>query len=156
MMSQWRHHSFNFYEILTQIDQGYFKATYRISFWSNLRELRKGVLCHRDRDLWPKVTNFNRVRASAVSNSLVKTASKSVQPFDQHFVHRWTDRYTHTQTNWSKNITFPRFCGGVKTVKLKERIMLKMLNEQSWDSSVVWSQVHCILIFYPRGIGSKV
>ena len=65
----------------------------------------KWELRHRDFDLSPKVTNFNRVRASAVSNHLVKTASKSVYPFGWNFVHKktvdthtQTDRHTHRQT----------------------------------------------------------
>ena len=50
------------------------------------------------------VTNFNRVRASAVSNHLVKTASKSVHPFGWNFVHKktvdtQTDRHTHRHTH---------------------------------------------------------
>ena len=80
---------------------------------------KKWVLRHCDLDLWPKVTNFNRVRASAISNHLAKTASKSVHPFGWNFVHkkirthRQKDRKTHTQTTCSKNITPPRVCGGV-------------------------------------------
>ena len=56
----------------------------------------------------------------------MKTASKSVNPFGWNFVHKkraghtdtQTDRHTHThtQTNWSENITPPRFRGGVKKV----------------------------------------
>ena len=83
-----------------------------------------------DLDLWPKVTKFNRVRASARSNHLTKTASKSVHLFGWNFVHkkcrthRHTDTHTHThththtdtQTNWSENITPPRFRGGVKNL----------------------------------------
>ena len=80
---------------------------------------KKWVSRHCDLALWLKVTKFNRVRASAVSNHLVKTASKSVHPFGWNFVHkkcrthRQTDRQTYTQTNWSENITLPRFRGGV-------------------------------------------
>ena len=82
---------------------------------------KKWVLRHCDLDLWPKVTNFNRVWASAVSNHLAKTASKSVLPFGWKFVHKkcpthrqtHTHRHTDTQTNWSENITPPRFRGGV-------------------------------------------
>ena len=67
--------------------------------------------------------NFNRVRASAVSNHLAKTASKSVHPFGWNFVqkksghtdtHTQTHRHTDTQTNCNENITQPRFRGGVK------------------------------------------
>ena len=47
---------------------------------------KKKILSHCD--LWPKVTNFNRVRASVLSNRLVKTASKSVYPFGWNFVHK--------------------------------------------------------------------
>ena len=56
--------------------------------------------------LWPwpltKFTNFNWVRATAVSNYLAKTASKSLWRFDRHFVLKRTVRQTHTETNWSK------------------------------------------------------
>ena len=76
--------------------------------------------------LWPKVTNFNKVRASVVSNNLAKTVSKSVHQFGWNFVHkksghtdrhthRHTDIQTHTQTNWSENITYPRFRGVVES-----------------------------------------
>ena len=71
------------------------------------------VLRHCDLDLWPKVTNFNRVWASAASNHLAKTASKLVHPFGLILLTRKKSD-THTQTNWSENITPPRFHGGVK------------------------------------------
>ena len=63
-----------------------------------LRELwrKKWVLHHCDLDLWPKVTNFNRVRASAVSNHLAKIASKSVHPFGWNFVHKKSRTHRHT------------------------------------------------------------
>ena len=73
-------HSIFFNEIQRHIYQGYIKATYRISFWSDIKELRynvgkltknyeeKSILSHCDLDLWPRVTNFNKVRASAVCN----------------------------------------------------------------------------------------
>ena len=116
MTSQWRHHLFDFYEIRPQIDQGYSKATYRISFWLYIRELRykvgkltenyeeKWVLRHCDLDLWPKVTNFNRVRVSAVNNFLAKNAPKSVHLFGWNFVHKqsWTDTHTHTDRHTDK------------------------------------------------------
>ena len=35
------------------------------------------------------------------------------------FTDKVTD--THTQTNWSENITPPRFCGGVKTKQNKTK-----------------------------------
>ena len=70
-----------------------------------------------DLDLWPKVTNFNKVWASANSNHLAKTASKSVHPFGRILFTRIpdtrTDRQTDIQTNCSENITPPRFRGGV-------------------------------------------
>ena len=75
----------------------------------------KWVLRHCDLDLWSEVTEFNRVRASVISNHLAKTASKSVHPFSWNFVHKkcWTHRHTATQTNWSENVTPPLFRGGV-------------------------------------------
>ena len=70
-----------------------------------------------DLDLWPKITNFNRVRASVVSSHLARTASKSVHPFSWNFVYKQsrTHRQTHTQTNCSENITPPQFRWGVKS-----------------------------------------
>ena len=72
---------------------------------------KKWVLHHCDLDLWSKVTKFNRVRASAGSNYLAKTASKSVHLFGWNFVHkntvnRQTDRHTDTHTDklqWKYN-----------------------------------------------------
>ena len=84
-----------------------------------MKNYKKKILSHCDLDLWPKVTNFNRVRASMLSNRLAKTVSKSVHPFGWNFVHKqsWTHTHTHTdthtQTNWRENITPPRFRGGV-------------------------------------------
>ena len=77
------------------------------------RELwrKKWVLRHSDLDLWPKVTNSNRVQASAVSNYLAKNMSKSVHLSGWNFVHKQS--FTDTHTNWSENITPPRFRGGV-------------------------------------------
>ena len=66
---------------------------------------KKCVLRHCDLDLWPKVTKFNRVWASAVSSYLAKTASKSVHPFGWNFVHKksgHTDRQTDTHTHTDK------------------------------------------------------
>ena len=74
----------------------------RFTYKSAKRELwKKWILIHCDLDLWPKVTNFHRVRASFVSNNLAKTVSKSVHPFGWNFVHKksgHTDRHTHRQT----------------------------------------------------------
>ena len=55
------------------------------------------IFGHRDLDIWPKVTKFNRVRASVISNHLAKTASKSVHPFGWNLFTRIPD--THTQTH---------------------------------------------------------
>ena len=38
----------------------------------------RNISGHSDLDLWPKVTNFNRIRVSAVSNCLVKIEWKSL------------------------------------------------------------------------------
>ena len=64
------------------------------------------VLRHCYLDLWPKVTNFNNVWASAVSNHLAKTAFQigsfvrlefcSYAEPDTH-THTHTDTHTHTQ-----------------------------------------------------------
>ena len=71
------------------------------------------IFCHSDLDLWPEVTNFYRIRASAISNYLAKTASKLVHSFGWTFVHKKRAGHTHTQTNCSENIIPPRFHGGV-------------------------------------------
>ena len=63
---------------------------------------------------WPKVINFNRVPASAVNNHIAKTASKSVNL--EFCSQAEPDTLTDTQTNWSENITPPRFRGGVKRI----------------------------------------
>ena len=65
---------------------------------------KKEVSRHCVLDLWPKVTKFNRVRASARSNHLAKTASKSVHPFGWNFVHKKcrTHRHTHTHRHTDK------------------------------------------------------
>ena len=86
-------------------------------FWPIFFPIFTYIFGHRDLDLWPKVTNFNRVRASVVSSHLAKTASKSVHPFGWNFVHKnpgHSHTQTDTQTNCSENITPPRFRGGVK------------------------------------------
>ena len=69
----------------------------------------KLVLRHCDLDLWPKVNYFNRIRASAVSIHLAKTASKSVhhsvrlefcsQEFPDTQTDRQTDKHTHRHTD---------------------------------------------------------
>ena len=59
----------------------------------------KWILSHCDLDLWFKVTNFNRVQVSVVSNRLAKTASKSVRLFDWNFVHKQIRTHTHTHTH---------------------------------------------------------
>ena len=79
---------------------------------------------------------MNRVQASAVSNHLVKTASKSVHPFGWNFVNKKTSdththTNTHTQTNCSENITPPPFLGGVKKNKkgTLRRIKMKTMTQ---------------------------
>ena len=46
-----------------------------------------------------KVINFNRVRASVLSNRLAKTASKSVHSFGWNFVHKQSHTHTHRKTD---------------------------------------------------------
>ena len=62
---------------------------------------KKWILRHCDLefDLGPKVTNFNRVRANAVSKYLAKIASKSVHQFGWNFVHKHSDTQTDTHTD---------------------------------------------------------
>ena len=93
------------------------------------RELwrKKGILSPCDLDLWPKVTNFNRVWASAVSNHLAKTTSKSVHPFGWNFVHcsltdRQTHTHTHKQTNCNENIIPPSWRCKKKTFDSNSKI----------------------------------
>ena len=98
---------------------------------------KKWVLRHCDLDLWPKVTKFNKVRASVWSSHVVKTVSKSVHPFRWYFVHKKcrTHRQTHTytQTNWSENITPPRFRGGVKKKKKKKKKTINKKHSENAD-----------------------
>ena len=85
-----------------------------LNFWQIFFIIFTNIFGHCDLDLWPKVTNFDRVRASVVSSHLAKTASKSMHPFGWNFVHKnsgHTDRHTDTQTNCNENITPPRFRG---------------------------------------------
>ena len=62
------------------------------------RELwKKRILSHCDLDLLPKVTNFDRVRASVVSNHLAKTAFKSVHPISWNLFYKQSRTHRHTQ-----------------------------------------------------------
>ena len=68
---------------------------------------KKWILHHCDLYLWPKVTNFNRVWASVVSNHLAKTAFKLVHQFRLNFFfYRPTHRHAH---KLKKNIAPPWF-----------------------------------------------
>ena len=108
---------------------------------------KKWVLRHCDLDLWPKVTKFNRVWASAGSNHIAKTASKSVHPFGWNFVHKkfrthrhthtHTHRHTDTQTNCNENITPPRFRGGVKNLGL---CMTSSRWRSTWRTTIYWTR----------------
>ena len=60
---------------------------------------KKWILRHCDVDLWPKVTNFSRIRVNTVSNHFVKTASKSVHSFGWNFVHMKCRAQSHTHTH---------------------------------------------------------
>ena len=66
---------------------------------------KKWILSHYDLGLWPEVINFNMVRSSAISSRLAKTASKLVHQFGWNIVHKQSPTDTHTQTNYSENIT---------------------------------------------------
>ena len=105
-----------FWNSKTNLPRAYL-STFRIPFWTVIRELKykvgkltenyeekKRILCRGDLDLWPKITNFNRVWASVVSNHSVKTTSKSVHLFSWNFVHK-TDRHIHRQAalQWKYN-----------------------------------------------------
>ena len=116
MTSQWRHHSFDFYEIWNAYLSGMSNFILIGPINAEIHSLevnkwlwrKKRLLSHCDLDLWPKVTNFNRVRASVLSNRSVKTASKSVHPFGWNCVHKQsqTQTYTHTHTHklrWKYN-----------------------------------------------------
>ena len=63
--------------------------------------------------LWSNVTNFKRVRDSAVNSHLTKTASKSVHPIGWNLFYKntagQTDRHKHTETNFNENITLHDF-----------------------------------------------
>ena len=108
--------------------------TYRISFWSNIKELRykvgkltenyeEKILRHCDLDLWPKVTKFNRVRARAVSNHLAKIASKSLHPFDWNFVHKKCQ--TQTDTHTAKRPSSPAGLAGRSAEQACKLVMIR-------------------------------
>ena len=108
---------------------------------------KKWIWSHCDLDLWPKVTNCNKVWACELSNRLVKTAFQSVHPFGWNFVHKQsqTHRRTHTQTHCSKNITPPRFRGGVKNDSNLHPQDLKsnsLTNQQREQWKEVWPFCH--------------
>ena len=94
---------------------------------------KKWILSQCDLDLRSTVTNFNRVRASVVSNHLAKNlvqiaeigASVWLEFCSQEYSD--THRQTHTQTNCSENITPPRFCGGVKTNKCSKHLWIRSI-----------------------------
>ena len=89
-----------------------------------------------DLDLWPKVINFNRIRASFVNSHLAKTAFKSVHPVGwNRQTHRQT---TDTPTNCSENITPPRFHEGVKRKKETQRFCGNVKIVKLIDLSEVW------------------
>ena len=120
---KWRHNDVITYSIFMKFKQKFIKSIFKQCIGHKTAEIqrrevnrelwgKKWMLSHCGLDLWRKVTNFNRVWPSAVSNHLAKTASKSVPPFAWNFVHWQTDRLTHThrktQTNCNENITPPR------------------------------------------------
>ena len=77
-----------------------------MNFWRIFFIIFTYIFGHRDLDLWFKVTKFNRVWASAVSNHIAKTASKSVHPFGWNFVHKKRAGHTHRHTDkleWKYN-----------------------------------------------------
>ena len=92
-----------------------------LNFWQIFFIIFTYIFGHRDLDLWPKVTKFNRVRAKQPfsENRVQIGASVRLEFCSQEFrTHRQTDRHAHTQTNWSENITPPRFRGGVKSLPI--------------------------------------
>ena len=90
-------------EMFFQTIKCIFKNIYSWIFSDFFFIIFRYIFCHSDLDLWPKVTNFNRVWANVLSNHLAKTASKSVHPFGWNFVHKnsagHTDRQTDTHIN---------------------------------------------------------
>ena len=102
---------------------------------------KKWILSHCDLDLWPKVINFDRVRASGISNHLAKTASKSVYPFGWNFVHKksgHTDGQTHTQRqtevkiNYNPSTTLRR-CSYMQTLFF---ILISEIHRFRWPKGV--------------------
>ena len=64
---------------------------------------KKLILRHCYLELEPKFTNFNGIRASATSNHVAKTASKSVHPFGWNIVY-WQTRHTYIdKLQWKYN-----------------------------------------------------
>ena len=136
--------------------------TYRISFWSNIKELRYkvGKLIENYEEkmgitsLWPwPLTQGHQIQYGP--------SQCSKQPFSENRVQidasvrlefcsqevpdtqtdRQTDRHTHThthtdtQTNWSENITPPRFRGGV-------------INKYQWTKKAFLKEPFRISMFY--------
>ena len=111
-------------------DQGYIKATYRITFWSDirLRELKYkvGKLTENKKEKnGYKVTNFNRVLASAVSNHLRKPCPNRFICSAGILFTRKPDTLTDTQINCSENITPQK-----KKKKQKKKQTKKQANKQ--------------------------
>ena len=131
MTSQWRHHPFDFNEILIQICKRHIKATYQISDWSNIRELRNtvGKITKNNEEkmdieplwLWPLTQGHHfqwgssKCAKQPLSENGVQIDSSVLLEFCSQ-----AESHTHTQTpqreretNCSENITPPWFRGGV-------------------------------------------
>ena len=88
----------------------------------------KWILRHCDVDLWPKVTNFNRVRATAVISYLAKTVSKLVYIAVWSAFCSQTDRRIHTHRQ-TEVITPPRFPGSVMNF-IDKKFVISILSFQ--------------------------
>ena len=95
------------------------------------RELcrKKWKLRHCDHNIQPKVTNFNRARASVISNRLSKT--KSVHPFGWNFVHWHTHKHT-THTHHTHTHTHTDTQTDTHTDKLQWK----------YNSTISWTQIN--------------
>ena len=119
--------------------------------------MKKWISRHCDLYLWSKVTHFNSFRASAVSNYLGKTDSKSVHPFGWNFIHWKTDSLSHTHTDKLQlNIPPPRFHGGVINIFVNVRVHKARLNRSNAVNNISAKPASKIYFLNDRKIVMKI
>ena len=103
------------------------------------------ILSHSDLDLGPKITNFDKIWASAVSNHLAKIASKSVHPFGWNFVHKQSRTNTHTDRHTDRDKLQWKYNPSTISWRCNKRATPKWITKSYiWDmvyflfSSILW------------------